>query len=218
MSDTDRGDGALTVPQRRAAALLAGGADLGEVARSAKVTDRTLRRWRALAAFGAEVEAEIGKLRDAGRRRLTGLIDVAVSALRRVAEDGPAAPAVAAAREILDRAIGRPVAPVEHSGEMANPDAAPIRVVYAASHHLGKTIEAIESEMLSADPDPDPGAGDSGDAYPAPLAPGAPSPRAVAGAVAAELDIEMGLVQEVLVAARAHTRRLKAERKDGEAA
>ena len=96
----------LTPRQQTAAEVLAAGARLETAAAAAKVSPRTLRRWRLLAPFSAAVrEARQASLEEARSLLRTAALD-AVRALQEVVRDGESPPAarVAAARVVLQLA------------------------------------------------------------------------------------------------------------------
>ena len=93
----------LTLRQQTAAEVLATGAGLETAAAAAKVSLRTLRRWRRLEPFSAAVrEARQASLEEARSLLRSAALD-AVRALQEVVSDGESPPAarVAAARVVL---------------------------------------------------------------------------------------------------------------------
>ena len=108
----------LTPKKRIAAEATAAGASLAEAATAAGVALRTVSRWRGDPAFRAAVRMSAEAVTADARRALAALASEAVEALGRVlrAEDAPPSAVVSAAREVLDRVMGRPSQAVELGG------------------------------------------------------------------------------------------------------
>ena len=110
----------LTPKQIIAVEATAAGASLAEAATAAGVALRTVSRWRGDPAFLAAVRMSAEAVTADARRALAALASEAVEALGRVlrAEDAPPSATVAAAREVLDRVMGRPSQAVELAGAL----------------------------------------------------------------------------------------------------
>ena len=77
----------LSPDQERAVTLLAVGNKPSAVAATLGVDDRTIRRWRALPEFQAELQEAQSAIREAGKVRLLGLFDDALDTVQEVMRD-----------------------------------------------------------------------------------------------------------------------------------
>ena len=99
--------------KERALALLASGESVAATARMLKITPRTVFRWREAPEFGATLAGLLAEIEGETRDRLRALSAKAVDLLD--AElSGSGHPAIRAAREVLDRTLGKPTQRLEH--------------------------------------------------------------------------------------------------------
>ena len=96
--------------KERALALLASGESVAEAARQLKVSPRTVFRWREDPTFAAELSRLLGEVEGEARDRLRALVPAALDRL--AAEMNGGRLGVRAAREVLDRTLGRPTQPL----------------------------------------------------------------------------------------------------------
>ena len=122
----------LSPKQIIAAEATAAGASLAEAATAAGVALRTASRWRGDPAFRAAVRTSAEAVTADARRALAALASEAVAALGRVLRtaDAPPSATVAAAREVLDRVMGRPSQAVELGGalDLGPPEPREVRI------------------------------------------------------------------------------------------
>ena len=134
----------LTPKQRIAAEATAAGASLAEAAKAAGVSLRSASRWRGDPAFRAAVRTSAEAVTAEARRALAALASDAVAALGRVlrAEDGPPSAVVSAAREILDRTMGRPSQAVELAGalDVGPPEPREVRITLVEPPAPAETV------------------------------------------------------------------------------
>lgn len=113
----------LTPAQQRAVLALASGRSVVDAGAAAGVTDRTVRRWRELDGFADAVEREATTVLGEARRRIAGGVERAAATVTKLADPDAellegASVRLAAARDILDRTLGKAQQLVENSGEI----------------------------------------------------------------------------------------------------
>lgn len=103
MDGNDSFDCPLTPAQLRAIDMLVAGSSYTDVARELDIVPHTLWRWRQLPAFAAELQAQLGAIREAAKDRLAASTDKAVSTLVSVLDSENDSARVAAAKALFDR-------------------------------------------------------------------------------------------------------------------
>ena len=134
----------LTPKQIIAAEATAAGASLAEAATAAGVSLRTASRWRGDPAFRAAVRTSAEAVTADARRALAALGVEAVTALGRVlrSDEAPSSAVVAAAREVLDRVMGRPSQAVELAGalDVGSPEPREVRITLVKPPAPAETV------------------------------------------------------------------------------